>query len=96
MLKIQISEEAGLDIEDISFYTYEKWGSRQADKYGKELYQCFEKLAKNPLIGRDVSNLIPNARLFLFEAHAIFYKVSDTEIYVFRILGQKQDFGRHL
>lgn len=96
MLEYRLSPEADSDLDDISDYTLENWGAAQTVKYLADMHRTFEKLADNPFIARDASRLVPDARIFTFEAHAIFYKILDTEIYIFRILGQKQDFERHL
>ncbi|PHR90472.1 MAG: plasmid stabilization protein ParE [Leeuwenhoekiella sp.] len=96
MLSIQISREAESDLEDISFYTHLEWGERQAEKYLNDLLSCLNLLAKNPLIGQDMSVIQNDLRMFPFKSHYLFFIPKKESILIVRILGQQMDFEAHL
>ncbi|WP_353669788.1 type II toxin-antitoxin system RelE/ParE family toxin [Marinomonas sp. THO17] len=43
---------------DIWQYTYETWGTSQADSYIKDMATSFDMLAESPLLGRDTHLLL--------------------------------------
>lgn len=96
MREFRISKKAAFDIKEISRYTTLEFGDEQALKYKKGMYGVFQNLADSPDLGRDTASLIPHSKRYNYEAHSIFYMTTDTGIFIFRVLGQKQDFERHL
>jgi plasmid stabilization system protein ParE len=51
VLRIDISVEAGEDLERIAAYTTSTWGWRQTDQYLAKLEDGFNLLAQSPSIG---------------------------------------------
>lgn len=49
--------EAGRDLAEIEDYSARKWGDRQAEKYVRDLFDAFERLAENPSLGRSRSDV---------------------------------------
>lgn len=47
-------------------------------------------------IGSDRASVKPDTRRLLFQSHAIYYRTTPDFILVLRILGIRQDPGRHL
>lgn len=88
MGKYGISQEADLDLEDISFYTYLTWGERQADIYLAKMSAFFQKLSDHSTIGREASDFQPDLKCISFESHMIFYVTIDNGIFIVRVLGQ--------
>jgi toxin ParE1/3/4 len=74
----------------------EKWGEKQTLVYIEELFNCLEKIATSPEIGRDASEFYKHLKRYNYKAHSIFYLRSESKIMIVRILGQQQDFQRHL
>jgi len=70
-MKYKISVKAGQDIENIWFFTKERWSIVQADKYFSLLYNEVEKLAEYPLSGRDCSHIRENYRYSKVKSHYI-------------------------
>ena len=94
--KFQFSEEADVDLEDIAFHTFMKWGEHQSDKYLAKLKDCITALSENPFLGKEASEIVSELRVFPFKSHYIFYFPRDTGILIVRILGQSMDYNQHL
>lgn len=94
--KFQFTEEADADLEDISFYTYVKWGEKKAEKYLANLKECVITLFDNSFIGKDVSYMGTEFRMFAFKSHYIFYLTREGDILIVCILGQSMDDLQHL
>lgn len=92
----KLSNRAADDFGSIYEYTWRQFGSEQADKYTLELDLFLSLLAKNPLAGRDVSEVINGVRRHDYRLHAIFYVQSDYGIFIIRILHQKMNPLLHL
>lgn len=89
----EISKKAGQDLENIWFYTLEKWSLDQADHYVSLLIDEIEYLAKNPLGGKDYSEIRKGYWRSKMKSHFIFYRISELEkkIEIIRILHQKMN-----
>ena len=62
-----IRELAQADLEEIWLYTYEEWGTQQADTYLNLLFCRFTWLAENPLIGKNRDDIKAGYSVFLKE-----------------------------
>lgn len=96
MHKYILSLKADSDVDDITDYTLEVWGEAQTHDYIANLLQCFEYLAIRSELGRNAAEYAPQLKKFNYKAHTIFYEETENGIFVVRILGQRQDFERHL
>jgi plasmid stabilization system protein ParE len=56
-MNFKISQEAILDLENIWLYTFENWSLEQADKYFNLILDKIERLAENPKLGDDYSQI---------------------------------------
>ena len=81
------------DLDAIADYTIEKWGIKQLESYLDALIQRFEWLAKNPLLGRDRSDIHPGYRSFPERSHVIFYTVDGDFINIIGISHKSMDVG---
>ncbi|MCC5939885.1 MAG: type II toxin-antitoxin system RelE/ParE family toxin [Lunatimonas sp.] len=96
MANYVLSVKADEDVDAIADYSLEKWGEKQTLVYIEELFNCLEKIASSPEIGRDASEFFTHLKRNNYKAHSIFYLRSESNIIIVRILGQQQDFHRHL
>ncbi|WP_031425437.1 type II toxin-antitoxin system RelE/ParE family toxin [Flavimarina sp. Hel_I_48] len=96
MSSYNLSSKADNDIDDIVDYTLETWGESQTHDYVSELFQLLQTLAESPEIGRSASEYAPSLKRYNFKSHTVFYEPTKNGIFVVRILGQRQDFKRHL
>ncbi|HAH10679.1 MAG TPA: plasmid stabilization protein ParE [Alphaproteobacteria bacterium] len=95
-MKLVLSVEADRDLDDIFSYSFERWGTAQAEKYRGHLWAALSRILKQPHKGRIM--IRPGGTVFSVtaERHRIFYEVDGAEIFILRILHQAMDPGRHL
>lgn len=74
MRRYEFSRAADRDLDDIYVYTFRQFGELQADAYFESLEECLGKLADNPLLGVDASNLRAGYRRFVHQRHTLYYK----------------------
>ena len=91
MLNLNLTATAKQDLHDIYTYSLEKWGKKQADEYLKQLENSFYLLLDNPYLGKQRNDLKQGYRSLLTKKHSIFYKISNNEIIVLRILHIRMD-----
>jgi toxin ParE1/3/4 len=89
VLPISFSQDADADLEEIAEYTWNTWGQKQLAKYLRELDNCFERIRRNPLIGKSYESIRPNVRRIEVGRHAVFYIVESNSILIVRVLHQQ-------
>ena len=95
MLRILYSPRAENDLEDIWLFTARRWSADQAETYTSELIDTVGQLASGKRSGRPVS--VKEGMLkCLSGRHVIFFRKTDDELVVVRILHQSMDVERHL
>ena len=90
-----LSPLAEIDLEEIWFYTFQKWSLAQADSYHRDLVTSFEGLASGTKRGRDV-DVRPDYLKCLVGSHIIYFRDDGDQIEVIRVLHQRQDADRNL
>ena len=78
----RLSQLAEADLRDIYRYTLHAFGSRQAERYLRELSRTFELIADFPQSGRNYEG---ETRQFLHGRHIILYRVIGSEVLIGRI-----------
>lgn len=96
MMAISISPLARLDLEEIWLYTYNTWSYNQANMYQDELFDGFELIAKDYLIGKDYNSIKAGYRMVQVNHHYIFYVRSGDSVKIIRVLHEKMDLPLHL
>lgn len=96
MRKYELSRAADLDLDDIYVYTFREFGALQADVYFESLEDCLTKLAENPLLGVDASNLRAGYRRFVHQRHTLYYRKIRAGVRIVRILGPGMSFERSI
>jgi toxin ParE1/3/4 len=94
MRQYTLSDEAYEDLGDIFEYTLATWGARQAEIYTESLFDKFEILCLNPLMGIARPELRSGLRSALHQQHVIFYFLREDTIAVARILHGSRDFTK--
>ena len=92
----RLSPRAARDVDRIYEYSITQFGFDVAYDYLTRLYQALEALADHPQMGRDYGHLRRALRRFEHESHSIFYRTSDDQILIVRVLGRGQLPSRHL
>jgi toxin ParE1/3/4 len=94
--KYELSRAADHDLDDIYAYTFREFGALQADVYFESLEECLGKLAENPLLGVDVSNIRAGYRRFVHQRHTLYYKKVRAGVRIIRILGPGMSIERSM
>ena len=84
------------DLEDIWFYSFEKWVVEQADSYIRSLIARFEWLATNQFSGRKRDDIKSGYYCFPEGEHVIFYKMDNGVVDVIGLPHHGQDVVSHL
>lgn len=95
-MRYNITQAAYNDLNDIWFYTFQKWSENQADKYFEAIIQEIEITSNNPKNAKKVPKIINDYYYFRALSHYVFFKYEDDKIEVLRILHKMMDFSKHL
>lgn len=89
------SKLAESDLQAILDYTVDTWGGEQAGIYLDGLVDCFNRIAKTPLLGRGCDELRPGMRRIECNKHVVFYRQTKAGIRIIRVLHQRMLPNRH-
>ncbi len=92
-----LSNRAKEDLKEIARFTQKRWGRAQRNSYLAMLDDTFHRLAENPAIGMDCSDIRPGYRKFPAGSHTIFYRnLDNAPLQIVRILHQSMDVAPQL
>lgn len=92
MYSYKLSFEAEEGITRIYEYGYYKFGVVQADKYYDMLFECFNKIATNPLMFPTADHIKKGYRSCVCGVDTIYYRINENRIIeIITIIG-RQDF----
>ncbi len=86
-----LSKDADADLQNIYWFTHERWGEEQAEIYINGLFAAFEKIAQYPEMGRTRVELNAKIRSFAHKRHIIYYVALKGEIGISRVLHGSMD-----
>jgi toxin ParE1/3/4 len=89
MVRIDVSNQADADLDQIADFTTRTWGWRQTDQYLAKLEDGFALLAQAPSIGRSCEFILPGLKRFEVGKHVIFYSVEHETLWILRVLHQQ-------
>jgi len=92
----KLSRLAAEDFAIIYEYTLLNFGVRQADAYTQDLEKVLTLLSEHPLIGIASDEIGKDIRRHDHQHHAIFYRSTDGNLFVLRILHEQMEATRHL
>ena len=97
MHRYLLTQKAITDLTEIWNYTINTWSENQADKYYEEILNFCQKLADNPKVGRNYSQLIPDLKGAKINRHIIFYReMTQNTIEIERVLHEQMDLKSRL
>lgn len=96
MTSFRLTPRALADLDAIADYTLEKWGAAQMESYLRALDDRFQRLADNPMLGRERNNVGRGYRSFRQGAHLIFYLVLENEIQIIGVPHASMDIDAYL
>lgn len=92
MAKVILRQKAIDDLNDIWEYTFEKWSTKQADKYYLTIKQACYMIGENPDVGKEYDGINNNLLGLKSGKHIIFYQsLDENKIEVIRILHERMD-----
>lgn len=95
MRKFELSKRAETDLYNIWIYTEEKWSTKQAQKYIRELESEIKNLSRQPNLGRRIDDF-PSVQKISYGSHSIIYEQRKDYIFIVRILHQQMNLPKHL
>lgn len=94
MAGYKLSEAAKADLIRIYHYGFEKFGESRADKYYNDLFDCFDDIAREPLMYPSDDALRAGYRRCVCGVDTIFYRISGHSVEIVRILGRQNKMGK--
>ena len=93
MAEYRLTRKALQDLDDIWYYTVDKWSEQQADSYYNMLTASCQKIATNPnLYGKRYDGIFDGLRGFKVGKHLLFYRILDDDVVeIIRILHEHMD-----
>lgn len=91
-MKIRLSKPALGDLDAIYRQGVQQFGAQQAAAYQQTLKQAFRFIAEFPEANRVRSEFQIPYRIHRHEAHLIFYRVQNDEVYIARIRHGHEDW----
>ena len=95
MARITFTQRAKADLFRIREYSLGQWGVARTARYLRDMGTCFERLQKNPKLGRSCDEIYPDLRRIEHGSHVVFYRESAEQIVVSRVLHKSMLPGRH-
>ena len=95
MTRILYSPLAEADFEDIWLFTAQRWSTEQAVACTTGLINAVHQLARVDRTGRPVS-IAEGMQKYLSGRHVIYFRRTEEDLVVVRILHQSMDVERHL
>ncbi|HEX5325883.1 MAG TPA: type II toxin-antitoxin system RelE/ParE family toxin [Acetobacteraceae bacterium] len=90
-----LSPLAETDLEEIWLYTFKHWSPQQADRYHHQIIATIEGLAAGVKAGRPAT-VREGYFKYPVGSHVVFYRQSDSNFDVIRILHRRMDVAAHL
>jgi toxin ParE1/3/4 len=92
-----LTQKAVADLLEIGRYTQKQWGAEQRNRYLSMIDSCFQEIAKNPLKGRDCSDIRMGYRKMKVGSHLIFYRqMENKDVQIVRVLHGRMDIETRL
>jgi toxin ParE1/3/4 len=95
-MQLEISVQAGNDIDALFLYGLMNFGEGAASDYSDGLFDLFELILANPEIGRKLLEMKRHPRMISYRSHAVFYHVKPRSVRVLRVLHGRQNWFDHL
>ncbi|MHA7153769.1 type II toxin-antitoxin system RelE/ParE family toxin [Arthrobacter sp. TMN-50] len=96
MSECRLTPAAQRDLSSIWDFTEERWDTRQAEKYIRELQGAIERIAADPRRGRARDEIRTGYRSYAIGSHVVFYVPGADHVDVIRILHERMDGFRRM
>ena len=92
-MELEITFEAEQDLDDIWFFSSEKWSAETADAYLDALFDVFDMISTYPEMGSLRTSVAPPVRLYPYRSHNILYRNTSTHVSILRIVHGHRDWS---
>lgn len=93
---IRLSNPAKKDLQLIAEYTQRTWGVTQKRKYLALISKSLQQLNQMGNVGRKRDDIVKGLYCYPIQKHTVFYRESEKEFIVVRILHSQMDIEKHL
>ena len=90
MADYKLSNQAKSDLIRIHQYGVEKFGMDRADKYFDSIFECFDRIAKNPFSFESVDDIKTGYRRCVCGSDSIYFKITNNRVAVMAIIGKQE------
>jgi plasmid stabilization system protein ParE len=95
--KIVLSALAKEDFSDILWYTWQRWGESQRDRYAEKLDAALKNLSHFPNLGMPRDDLFRGCHVLNVEKHSFFYRITgNNTLEIIRILSTRMNVHRRI
>jgi toxin ParE1/3/4 len=94
--RLTLTPRAREDIRQSLLYSRQQWGEEQRRRYRRRLDDAMVRLVDFPESGQPRDDLYPGCRQLRVEQHILFYRVTNEEVVVGRLLHVRQDAIDHV
>ncbi len=95
MANYRLSKEAEQDLIRIYQFGLYRFGVSQADKYFKQLSDCFQRIADAPFSFAAVDEIAKGYRRCVCGADSIYFRISEDSVDIMAIIG-RQEFNQFM
>jgi len=92
---IRLSNPAKKDLQLIAEHTQRVWGVTQKRKYLDFINKSLQQLNQMGNVGRKRDDIVKGLYCYSVQRHTVFYRESEIEFTVIRILHSQMDTGKH-
>lgn len=89
--RLRVSGPARADLAGIGDYTGRVWGIAQKNRYLGAIGDRFRTLLQTPGLGAPRDDISRGLRALVAERHVIFYRETETEVRIVRVLHANMD-----
>lgn len=89
--RLTITPRAREDVRQALLYSRQRWGEEQRRRYRLRLTDALANLVDYPELGQPRDDLYPGCRQLQVEQHILFYRVTEEEVIVGRLLHVRRD-----
>ena len=94
--RIEWHEAARNEFTALGEYSQAHWGAAQTRKYLDRMLDLIDRIADDPMRGRDAELPRPRLRKIKAGSHMVFYMASEDRVEVVRILHESRDIRSQL
>jgi plasmid stabilization system protein ParE len=89
-VRVSLTDDANVDLEDIFAHSERNWGREQAERYQSQLFSQLALLGEQPYLGSRIPEMSREVRVLRINQHHALYSVEVDRVLVLRLLHVRQ------